>query len=162
VDPDTFDKTRTKEIIPEIEAMNAEMVKKDRNYVLIGPGRWGTRDRFIGIPVAWPQISKARVIVEISLKDLPLDASLGSHFFHNVTTMNVGYFSVQLDSGKDCIDWDILKMQKSVKKTKYLRHVRFEESLNIVMDGEKRLSVITWNNHVPVKKETASGDLYPD
>ena len=77
-----------------------EMARKDLNYVLIGPGRWGTRDRFIGIPVAWPQISRARVIVEITPKDLPLDASLGSHFFHNVTTMNVGYFSIQDDSAK--------------------------------------------------------------
>jgi len=147
VDTDSFDRTLTKEIIPEIEAMNAEMVKKDRNYVLIGPGRWGTRDRFIGIPVAWPQISRARVIVEISPKDLPLDASLGSHFFHNVTTMNVGYFSVMDGSAKDCIDWSILQRQKIVNKTKYLRHVRFKEPLNIIMDGEKRLSIITWKKN---------------
>ncbi len=147
VDNESFDRTRTKEIIPEIEAMNAEMARQGLNYVLIGPGRWGTRDRFIGIPVTWPQISRARVIVEISPKDLPLDASLGSHFFHNVTTMNVGYFSVLDGSEKDRIDWDILNMQELVKKTGYLRHVRFEKPLNIIMDGEKRLSIITWNKH---------------
>ena len=93
--------------------MNAAMVKDGKNYILIGPGRWGTRDRFIGIPVTWPQISNARVIVEIAFRNFRLDASLGSHFFHNVTSMNVGYFSIQHDSATDYIDWEKLKQQKS-------------------------------------------------
>ncbi|MCK4852639.1 MAG: pyruvate, phosphate dikinase [Bacteroidales bacterium] len=143
-----FNKTRTQEIIPEIEALNAEMVKKDKKYVLIGPGRWGTRDRFIGIPLVWPQISNARVIVEISLPEFPLDASLGSHFFHNLTSMNVGYLSVKHDSDTDYIDWEKLKMQKVISDKEYITHIEFEEPLTIVMDGKKRTSLITWNNHI--------------
>jgi hypothetical protein len=150
VKPGMFDKTRTKEIIPEIEELNSELVRLKRKYVLIGPGRWGTRDRFIGIPVAWPQISNAKVIVEMSLPEFPLDASLGSHFFHNVTSMNVGYLSVQHDSKTDYIDWEKLEMQKVVNDKTFMRHVEFEEPLTIVMDGKKRTSLITWNNHVPV------------
>ena len=78
----------------EIDRINEKMLKENRRYVLLGPGRWGTRDRFLGIPVVWPQISNAKVIVEVSLPDFHVDASLGSHFFHNVTSMNVGYFSI--------------------------------------------------------------------
>ena len=152
VKQEMFDKTKTKEILPEIEAMNAEMVNKNRKYVLIGPGRWGTRDRFIGIPVAWPQISNAKVIVEMSLPEFPLDASLGSHFFHNVTSMNVGYLSVQYDSKSDFIDWEKLEMQKVISDREYIKHVEFEEPLTIVIDGRKRTSLITWNNHVPAVK----------
>jgi hypothetical protein len=147
VDPDKFDKTRTCEMVAEIDKLNYKMRQEGRKYVLIGPGRWGTRDRFIGIPVAWPQISNAKVIVEMSLEDFPLDASLGSHFFHNVTSMNVGYFTVQHSSGKDIIDWEILKRQRVVSKTNFFNHIRFNDPLTIVMDGKKRMSVITWDNH---------------
>ncbi|MEN8250735.1 MAG: PEP/pyruvate-binding domain-containing protein, partial [Bacteroidota bacterium] len=101
VDNNKFDKTKTEEIAAEMEELNKSMVEQDREYVLIGPGRWGTRDKFIGIPVNWYQISNATVIVETSLDDSPLDASSGSHFFHNVTSMNVGYFTVQHES-KTC------------------------------------------------------------
>jgi len=147
VKTDQFDKTRTEEIIPEIEALNARMVKGNKRYILIGPGRWGTRDRFIGIPLVWTQISNAKVIVEISLPEFPLDASLGSHFFHNVTSMNVGYFSIQHDSATDYIDWEKLKQQKVISDSKYITHVKFDEPLTIVMDGKKRTSLITWNKH---------------
>ncbi len=109
VDPDKFDKMHTKEMAVQIEQLNEGMVEEDRKYILIGPGRWGTRDPFIGIPVNWSQISNAKVIVETSLEGFPLDASLGSHFFHNVTSMNVGYFSIQHDSGTSFIRWDELK-----------------------------------------------------
>ncbi len=151
VKTDNFDKTRTEEIIPEIEALNTEMVKNNKRYILVGPGRWGTRDRFIGIPLVWTQISNARVIVEISLPEFPLNASLGSHFFHNVTSMNVGYFSIQHDSATDYIDWKKLKQQKVISDTKNITHVEFEEPLTIVMDGKKRTSLITWNKHQTVE-----------
>jgi len=153
VKPETFDRTKTKEMVTEIEALNAALKKKKRNYVLVGPGRWGTRDRFIGIPVAWPQISMAKVIVEMSMEGFPLDASLGSHFFHNVTSMNVGYFSIQHDGSSDFVDWDKINLQKVVKETNYFKHICFEEPLTIIMDGQKRISVITWNNHVPLKQK---------
>ena len=143
IDPEVFDKAFTMEMAEEIEMLNVEMIKENRKYVLIGPGRWGTRDRWIGIPVAWPQISNAKVIVESSFEDFPLDASSGSHFFHNVTSMNVGYFSVQQELNNNHIDWDKLNSQKLVKRTKYFRHVQFENAFKVMMDGKKRIALIT-------------------
>ncbi|MDF1559694.1 MAG: PEP/pyruvate-binding domain-containing protein [Bacteroidales bacterium] len=144
VDKDTFDKSKTLEIAGEIDAFNAEMIKSDRQYILLGPGRWGTRDRWIGIPVTWPQICNAKVIIETGLEDFPLDASSGSHFFHNVTSMNVGYFSVQHNQKNSVLNWEILGRQKVVKQRNYVRHVQFKNSLTVKMDGKKRISVITW------------------
>jgi hypothetical protein len=91
------------------------------------------------------------VIVEISLPEFPLDASLGSHFFHNVTTMNVGYFSIQHDSPTDYIDWEVLKQQKVITDTEYITHVEFINPLTIMMDGKKRTSLITWNKDQPLE-----------
>ena len=144
IDINKFDKISTLEMTTELEALNQKMLDTKRNYILIGPGRWGTRDRFIGIPVAWPQICNAKVIVEMSTKDFPLDASLGSHFFHNITSMNIGYLSVNHTSMENFIRWDILIKQKLVIKTKYFRHVRFNKPLKIIMDGKKKESLITW------------------
>ncbi len=146
VDPDTFDKSKTVEMAAAIDAINTEMGKAGKKYILIGPGRWGTRDRWIGIPVAWPQISHAKVIVETSLEGFPLDASSGSHFFHNVTSMNVGYFSVQPELSSSFIRYDILKAQTNLEKTEYFTIARFEKPLTIRMDGKKRIAVITLNH----------------
>ncbi len=142
VKTEVFDRIRTKEIAAEIEEMNKKMVKKNKNYILIGPGRWGTRDPFIGIPVNWSQISNAKIIIETSLEDFPLDASLGSHFFHNVTSMNVGYFSIQHESSTSFIDWDKLNGQKVVEETEFLKLINFKEPLCVLMDGKKRVSAI--------------------
>jgi hypothetical protein len=122
------------------------MVRENRRYILIGPGRWGSNDRFLGIPVAWPQISNAKVIVEVSLPDFHPDASLGSHFFHNVTSMNVGYFSVIQDSGQDFISWEKIKSRQMDTAGKYLRHTRFEKPVQIRMDGKKGMAVISLNH----------------
>ncbi|MHC1730800.1 MAG: PEP/pyruvate-binding domain-containing protein [Bacteroidales bacterium] len=144
VDRDTFDKSKTLEIAAEVDAINQEMIREGKQYILIGPGRWGSRDRWIGIPVAWPQICNAKVIIETSLDEFPLDASSGSHFFHNVTSMNVGYFSVQHRDRNTILDWDLLSRQKVVSRRKYVTHVQFNRSLTVKMDGRKRISVITW------------------
>lgn len=143
VDIETFDKAETVQMTYEIEKLNRIFAEKGEKYLLIGPGRWGTRDRWIGIPVNWAQISHARFIIETSLEGYPLDASSGSHFFHNVVSMNVGYFSVQPELSKSYIRWEILKKQKLVNQTKYFRHVRFEKPLTISMDGRKRIAVVT-------------------
>ena len=143
VDNATFDKSKTREMAKEIEMLNNKMVKDGKQYVLIGPGRWGTRDRWIGIPVDWPQISNAKVIVETSLKGYPLDASSGSHFFHNVTSANVGYFSVQPERSGSYINYAKLEEQELTERSKYFKHIRFNEPLQIKMDGKKRISVIT-------------------
>jgi hypothetical protein len=142
VDTHKFDKLKTMEMATEIERINEKMINHNRKYILIGQGRWGTRDRHLGIPVCWSQISNAKVIVEISLSDFPIDASLGSHFFHNITSMNIGYLAVLDSSNNDFVKWDILKQQTIIEKTNYLRHIRFDKPLNVYMDGRKKISVI--------------------
>jgi hypothetical protein len=142
IDPELFDKAKTTEMAAEIDSLNAAMFARNEKYVLIGPGRWGTRDKWIGVPVNWPQISHAKVIVETSLEDFPLDASSGSHFFHNVTSMNVGYFSVLQELKTNYIKWEVLRQQQLIEKTKFFRHVRFSKPLIVKMDGKKRISVI--------------------
>lgn len=143
---ENFDKTKTRQIAGELEELNQELREDNRNYILIGPGRWGTSDPFIGIPVNWTQISSAKVIVETSLANFPLDASLGSHFFHNVTSMNMGYFSIQHNSLSEFIDWNFLEGQEILYESNFLRHVRFTEPLCVVMDGKKRISVVYKNS----------------
>ncbi|MFN2314206.1 MAG: PEP/pyruvate-binding domain-containing protein [Bacteroidales bacterium] len=144
VDRDLFDKSKTLEIAAEIDEFNDEMIRSGRQYILLGPGRWGTRDRWIGIPVTWPQICNAKIIIETGLEDFPLDASSGSHFFHNVTSMNVGYFSIQHNQKGSVLNWDILREQKVIRQGRYVTHVQFEKTLTVKMDGKKRISVITW------------------
>lgn len=144
VDPDEFDKSRTMEMADEIEKINAQFGSKKTPYILIGPGRWGTSDRWIGVPVNWPQISHAKIIVETSLEDFPLDASSGSHFFHNVTSMNVGYFCVQPEYSKSYIHYDILRRQEHVGKSKFFKTACFEKPLQVRMDGKQRIAVISW------------------
>ncbi len=140
-----FDKMKTFKMVKEIEYINKMMQKQNREYILIGPGRWGTRDQYLGIPVDWSQISNARVIVEVSLSNYPLDSSLGSHFFYNLTSMNIGYFSV-LDSSKtDYIRWKMLNNQKIIYQTDYFRHVRFKNPLTVLMNGKQKTSAIIIN-----------------
>lgn len=144
LEPEVFDNTKTLDMTREIEEMNRKMLEQGEKYILLGPGRWGTRDPFIGIPVAWAQISNARVIIEMSMEEFPLDASLGSHFFHNVTSMNVGYLSVNHKSPGDFITWDLLKKQEIVEKNRFFTHVRFKKPLRVKMDGKKSIAVVTW------------------
>ncbi len=142
VDTSAFSKLKTIEMAAEIEFLNNQMVKNNRQYILIGPGRWGSKDRFVGIPVGWSQISNAKVIVEVSLENYPLDSSLGSHFFHNVTSMNIGYFSVQHSSPTDFVCWEMLKTQKVIHETHFFKHVQFKKPLTILMDGKQKTSAI--------------------
>lgn len=142
IDPNRFDRLKTEEMAAEIKAMNLKMAEKNEKYLLIGPGRWGTRDPLTGIPVSWSDISMAKVIVEQGLKDYPLDASLGSHFFHNVTSMKVGYFAIPYDAGDSFIRFETLERESPVEESKYARHVRFSEPLTILMDGKKQTSVV--------------------
>ncbi len=142
IKPDSFDKLKTIEMAQEIEKINIQMSREKRKYILIGPGRWGSRDKFLGVPVTWSQISYAKVIVETSLENFPLDSSLGSHFFHNVTSLNIGYFSVEHNSETSFMKWDVLENQELILESQFCRHVRFENSLRVLMDGKKKTSVI--------------------
>lgn len=141
---DVFDRTKTEEMGREMAEINKYFEEQGKEYVLIGPGRWGTRDRFTGIPVFWSQISHARVIVEVGLPGFPLDASLGSHFFHNVTSMNVGYFSIHHNGVDEFVNFEVLKKQALVNETQYFRHVEFEKPLQILMDGKQQKAAILW------------------
>lgn len=144
VDPDKFDKMKTRQIAEEISQFNRKMDIVNKEYVLIGPGRWGTRDPFTGIPVLWSGISKARIIVEMGLNDFPLDGSLGSHFFHNITSMNVGYFTVPYNSTDATIKMDYLKNMEVIEEGQFIKHVCFKNDLNIVMDGKNRQALISF------------------
>ncbi len=140
--PEKFDKTKTEEMGLEAERFNDKMLAKGKQYILIGPGRWGTRDKWIGIPVRWAQISNVRVVVETSLENFPLDASSGSHFFHNVTSMNVGYFTIEHNNSESLLNYDMLEKQQTVEEGKYFRHVHFKQPLKVKMDGRNRIYVV--------------------
>lgn len=146
VDIQKFDKSDTVAMVNEIEELNSLMMEENKQYVLIGPGRWGTRDPWIGIPVNWPQICNAKIIVETSLANFPLDASSGSHFFHNVTSADVGYLSVNQETSNNYINWDILEKQKIIRETEYFKHIKFKKPLTVKMDGKKRISIISVND----------------
>jgi len=142
VDLETFNNLKTKEMAIEIDRLNAIMSENNIPYILIGPGRWGSRDPFLGIPVSWAQISNAKVIVELGLNNYPLDASFGSHFFHNITIMNIGYLAIKNNSENEFIKWDFIDKQKLIHKTKYFKHIQFSDPLNIYIDGKNRQSII--------------------
>ncbi len=144
MDTSKFDRTKTEEMAAEMEILNQKMKEQDRQYVLIGPGRWGTRDKFTGIPVLWSQISNAKIIVEQGLEDFPLDASLGSHFFHNVTAMNVGYFSIKSNNEQNFVQTEILEKQELIEQINYFKVVRFKNPLEICMDGKKQIAAISY------------------
>lgn len=144
VDPEKFDRLKTEEIAEEIKRHNNMIAREGEKYLLIGPGRWGTRDPLTGIPVQWSDIANAKVIVEQGLPEFPLDASLGSHFFHNVTSMKVGYFAIPFQSADAFINFDVLAQQEVIEEFKYSRHVRFKAPLTVWMDGKKQTSIVTY------------------
>lgn len=144
VDPERFDKMKTREIANEISQFNRKMDFLNKEYILIGPGRWGTRDPFTGIPVLWANISKARIIIEVGLRDFPIDGSLGSHFFHNVTSMNVGYFTIPHNSTEATINMEVLDQLPVIDQGQYIKHVSFSNELSIVMDGKNREALISF------------------
>jgi CheY-like chemotaxis protein len=141
-DIEKFDRSRTLEMRSELERLNAKMRASGDKYILLGPGRWGTRDRFLGIPVRWSDISNARVIAEVELEDFHFDASLGSHFFHNITSKGVGYFSVPHASKDSFVDWEYLASLPVIERTEHFIHVRTDDPLSVMMDGRKSTATI--------------------
>lgn len=125
----------------EIERINRKMVEEGRGYVLVGPGRWGSSDAWLGIQVKWPHISNARVIAEYSLTDYQVEPSQGTHFFQNLTSNGVGYFTIKRDDN-DLFDEDYLNAQPAVEETNFLRLVRFEQPILIKMNGKKSMGVV--------------------
>ena len=142
IDPENFDKFSTPALAESLEKLNDEFRANGGKYLLMGPGRWGSRDYHLGIPVAWAMISCAQAIVEYAMENFQADASLGSHFFHNVTSLNIGYFTVPYPRGTSILDWDWLRLQPEIKRNGSLVHTRVEEPIHIVMDGRRSASAI--------------------
>ena len=136
-------------VAADIERINRQMIDEGRGYVLIGPGRWGSSDPWLGVPVKWPHISAAKVIVEVALKNYRVDPSQGTHFFQNLTSFGVGYFTVDTNQSTaqgGMVRKDILDTMPAVEETEYVRHVRFDRPLRILMDGTKQEGAITMLN----------------
>ena len=126
-------------VADDIERINRKFLAEGKNYVLIGPGRWGSSDHYLGVPVKWPHISAARVIVEVALKNYNIDPSQGTHFFQNLTSFGVGYFTVDTNTeGGGFVNKEILDAMPAVEETQYVRHVRFAHPMRILMDGKKQ------------------------
>lgn len=135
VDPELFELKDTIQIASEIGELNERLFQEDRKCILIGFGRLGTSDRWLGIPLEWSQMSQARVVVEVDRADLKPEPSLGSHFFHNLTSMNMGYFHIQHNNSAERVDWGWLNSLPVLQETKYVKLVRSEEPLLVKIDG---------------------------
>ncbi len=142
VRPDAFDSACTRAIASEISRMNEELKKAGRPCILIGPGRWGSADPWLGIPVTWEQISSAQAVVETSLQDFTVTPSQGSHFFQNLTCFRVGYLTVNPTAGGGFINWDWLDRQPVVAESRFLRHIAFDQPLEVRLDGRTRRGMI--------------------
>jgi hypothetical protein len=142
VDLDNFDRSKTVEIAREVAQFNLELSEQSLQYLLIGIGRWGSADPWLGIPVAWDEIAGARAIVETGFEDMKVAPSQGTHFFQNLNAFQIGYFTISADKDKDFVDWPWLQGQKPFKKREYTRHLRFESPLTIKMNGQSGQGMI--------------------
>ena len=140
--PDNWDAAKSNELVEKIEALNARFREDGLNYVLIGPGRWGSADPWLGIPVKWPQISEARVIIESGLANYRIDPSQGTHFFQNLTSFRVGYMTVNPYINDGSFNHDKLSVKKALYDDGLIRHVRFDDPLVIKIDGRTNRGVI--------------------
>ncbi len=142
VKPESFNPAANKETALRVGKLNENFLSEKRNYVLVGPGRWGSNDPWLGIPVKWPQISAARVIVESGLEHYRIDPSQGTHFFQNLTSFRVGYFTINPFLKDGHYDLDFLASQNPFYEDEVIRHIRFEQPLVIMIDGKKNLGVV--------------------
>ncbi len=138
VDPDTFDISQSRLIAAEVGELNKKLAAENRKYILIGYGRWGTSDPWLGIPVEWHQISNARIVIESNLGGFNIDPSQGSHFFHNLISLKMGYFHIKKTSPDEFIDWPWLQQQKNLADATYVKHVRLQE--NVIAKINARIS----------------------
>jgi hypothetical protein len=143
VKTDQFNASNNSLIARELEKLNTTFVESDTNYVLVGPGRWGSSDPWLGIPVKWPNISQARVVVELGLENYRIEPSQGTHFFQNLTSFSIGYFTVnQFRKDEGFFDEAYLNSMPAVKETDFIRHVHFDEPITIKINGRKKLGVV--------------------
>jgi hypothetical protein len=142
IDRRLFERAKSRGAAVEVSRLNSELVGMGTQYVLIGLGRWGSADPWLGIPVTWEQISGARVIVEAGFDDVHVTPSQGSHFFQNLTSFRVGYFTVNPEAGEGFLDWPWLYSELGSGNTEVVRHLRFPEPLIVKIDGKRQQGVI--------------------
>jgi len=142
VDYHRFDRGRSRDVAREVARLNASLSAAGLSYLLFGVGRWGSADPFLGIPVTWDQIAGARVIVESGFRDFKVTPSQGTHFFQNITSSRVGYFTVNPDASQGFVDWDWLLAQPAVEEMEFVRHIRFDGPAIVKMNGKKNEGVI--------------------
>lgn len=144
-----FDSLATEKIADELLALNARMRDEQRTYILVGPGRWGSSDPFLGVPVKWTHISEAKVIVECGIERFDVEPSQGTHFFQNVTSLGVGYLTINPFRGDGIFREDLLDARKALYEGTYLQHVRFDRPLWVCVDGRSNRGMV---------RETAPGE----
>ena len=142
VKPETFDASKSRIIAEQINEINKILIEEERYYVLVGPGRWGSSDSWLGIPVKWPYISNAKIIIESSLENYRIDPSQGTHFFQNLTSFRVGYFTINPFINDGYYDLDFLNQMPAHYENEYIKHIRFDEPLKAEIDGKNALGVI--------------------
>jgi CheY-like chemotaxis protein len=142
VDINKFDRSKSKEVASEISKLNSKLFLQKRPYILFGVGRWGSLDPWLGIPVTWDQISSAAVIIESGFKDFNVTPSQGSHFFQNLTSFRVGYFTVNSFNNIGIIDWDWLNQQTAEEELNYTRHLKFDKPISVRINGQENRGVI--------------------
>ncbi|HRW63471.1 MAG TPA: phosphoenolpyruvate synthase, partial [Bacteroidales bacterium] len=142
VKPESFKSLESNKIAEEIGKLNEKFINEKRNYILVGPGRWGSSDPNLGIPVKWANISQARLIVEAGQENYRIDPSQGTHFFQNLTSFRVGYFTVNPYINDGYYDLEYIMNQKAFYECEYLRHIRFSKPLTIHIDGKNKRGVI--------------------
>lgn len=142
IKPESFDPAKSPQIAQDVGRINDQFLKEKKNYILIGPGRWGSTDPWLGIPVKWPQISAARLIIESGMEDYRIDPSQGTHFFQNLTSFRVGYFTINPYINDGYYDLDFLNQHDAVFEDDFIRHIRFKNPVIAKIDGRKNKGVV--------------------
>lgn len=143
VKSESFSAANNTKIAYDIEKINDKFVESDTNYILVGPGRWGSSDNWLGIPVKWSHICQARVIVELSLENYQIEPSQGTHFFQNLTSFGIGYFTINsYKDDRDCFDEQYLNSLPAIYESEFVRQVRFNNPVGIKINGKKRIGVV--------------------
>lgn len=142
VKQNTFNASNNVQLVDVIEKLNSNLSDDSRNYILIGPGRWGSSDPWLGIPVKWPQISNARLIIESSIENYMIDPSQGTHFFQNLTSFNVGYFTINQYHNKGFIDWSYFDTASTIFENDFIKHIRFEKEVVVKIDAKKGIGCV--------------------
>ena len=166
VKPETFNSANTQQIAKAVEQINKKFTELNKPYVLVGPGRWGSSDPWLGIPVIWPQISSAKIIVESGLDNFRIDPSQGTHFFQNLTSFKVGYLTINPFINDGFFDVDYLNKQSAVYEDTYLRHICFKEPLTVIIDGKNNKAAIFKEGYIlnydSNNSEITEDELPPD